>query len=291
MAVELALNTMNYGNAVPFARALDGLAKAGFKFVGLGASHENKRIGSGAMSDAEIRDVAKQLQERGLKANVSLCFEVHIGPDDSVAKFKRELDVMAALGIQRSIIGGPWYYKNWPTELYAPDVWKTACDQFYGCMDQILPHAEKLGVVICIKPHTGLVGHSGLVRPVLQRLKSPSLQICWDAGNVSFYEGICPDPGLDKIVPAIKSVCLKDHKGERAHPVFPPLGEGNVDHDEFFGVLAKGGFNDVLMIERLGIREGEKELTPEQVDERGAKTVGMLTPLLKKHFGARFSSH
>ena len=283
MPIVLACNTLNYA-AFSFTRALDGIARAGFKFVGLGATHENKRYCSGTMTDAEVRATASQIAERGLSVNSCLCFEVHLGPDDSIAKFKRELDVLAALNCRRAIIGGPWYYKKWPTEIHAPEEWQKICAQFYHAMDQILPHAEKLGIVICVKPHTGLVAHSGLVRPVLQRLKSPSLQICWDAGNVSFYEGICPDPGLDKIAPSVRCVCLKDHLGERANPVFPPLGEGNVDHDELFAVLAKGGFNDVLMIERLGLREGEKEVTAEQYDERGAQAVAMLSPLIKKHF-------
>ena len=284
MAIELACSTLNYA-AFPFLRALDGIARAGFKFVGIGATHENKRYGSGAMSDAEVREMAVQLGDRGLKANSCLSFEVHLGPaEESVAKFKRELEVLAVLGCTRAIIGGPWYYKKWPTEIHAPEEWQKICAQFYACMDQVLPHAEALGIVICVKPHTGLVAHSGLVTPVLKRLHSPSLKICWDAGNVSFYEGIRPDPGLPAVAPSVRCVCLKDHLGERANPVFPPLGEGNVNHDELFGVLAKGGFDDVLMIERLGVRDGEKDLPSEEFDVRGAQAIAFLTPLIRKHF-------
>jgi sugar phosphate isomerase/epimerase len=287
MPIELACNTLNYA-ATSFTRALEGIARAGFKYVGVGATHEKKRYPNYQISETELREMKSRIDACGLKVNSCLCFEVHIGPDESVDQFRRELDNLAALGCKRAIIGGPWYYAKWPTEIYAPDVWQRACDQFYSCMDKILPHAEKLGIVICVKPHTGLVAHSGRVREVRERLRSPSLSICWDAGNVSFYEGVCPDPGLDKVAPFVRAVCLKDHKGPRAHPVFPPLGEGNVDHDEFFGVLAKGGFNDVLMIERLGVREGET-LTPEQIDERGVQSIEFLTPLLKKHFGTSAS--
>jgi sugar phosphate isomerase/epimerase len=284
MPIELSCNTLNY-SAFSFTRALEGIARAGFSHLGVGATHDKKRFPSWQSSADDVREIGKQIAANGLRVNSCLCFEVHIGPDESVAQFKRELDNLAALNCKRAIIGGPWYYPKWPTEIMAPDAWQRACDQFYFCMDKILPHAEQLGIVICVKPHTGLVAHSGLVKPVLQRLQSSSLKICWDAGNVSFYEGICPDPGLDKVVHAVRCVCLKDHKGPRAHPVFPPLGEGNVDHDEFFAVLAKGGFNDVMMIERLGVREGEENLTAEQMDERGVRALTVLKPLLKKHFG------
>jgi sugar phosphate isomerase/epimerase len=282
MPIELACNTLNYA-AFPFQRALEGIARAGFKFLGVGATHEKKRWPSYQMSADDVREMERRVRDCGLTVNSCLCFEFHVGPPESVEQFKRELDVLAQLGCKRAIIGGPWYYTKWPTEIRAPEDWQRGCDEFYGCMDKILPHAEKLGVIICVKPHTGLVAHSGLVKPVLDRLKSPSLAICWDAGNVSFYEGICPDPGLDKVAPSVRVICLKDHKGPRAHPVFPPPGEGNVDHDEYFGVLARGGFKDVMMIERLGVREGET-LTAEQFDERGVKAINFLTPLIKKHF-------
>jgi len=279
MPVELACNTMNY--ATSFQRALEGISRAGFKFIGVGAYHDSKRYPN-RNSDDDVREMNTLVRDCGLKVNSCLCFDIHIGPEN-LDQFRRELDALAAVGCQRAIIGGPWYYKNWPNEIRPPDEWERACTEFYGCMDKILPHAEKLGVIICVKPHTGLVAHSGRVREVLDRLKSPSLAICWDAGNVSFYEGVCPDPGLDKVAPAVRVICLKDHKGPRAHPLFPPLGEGNVDHDEYFGVLAKGGFKDPMMIERLGLRDGEK-LTPEQSDERAVNTIKFLTPLLKKHF-------
>ena len=285
MAIELSCNTLNYAE-FPFQRALDGIARAGFKFVGLGATHDKVRFPHLGMNETEIAAVRNQIESAGLRANACLCFAIEIGPDESVDAFKRELDVLAALGISRAIIGGPWYYKKWPTEIEAPDAWQQRCARWYACMDKILPHAEKLGVVVTVKPHTGLVAHSGRVREVLQRLPSAALRICWDAGNVSFYEGVCPDPGLEKIANSISAVCLKDHKGPRANPVFPPLGEGNVDHDEFFAILARRGFRDVMMIERLGIRESESPLSAEQLDKRGAKTIAFLTPLLKKHFNA-----
>ena len=277
MAIELSCNTLNYA-AFPFQRALEGIARSGFKFVGLGATHETVRFPNVSMSDSAVADLRGQIESAGLRANACLCFAIEIGVDESVASFKRELDILAALGITRAIIGGPWYYKKWPTEIEAPDAWQQRCERWYACMDKILPHAEKLGIVITVKPHTGLVAHSGRVREVLQRLPSSSLRICWDAGNVSFYEGVCPDPGLEKIANSISAVCLKDHKGPRAHPVFPPLGEGNVDHDEFFAILARRGVRDVVMIERLGVRESEQALSAEQLDERGVRTIEFLTP-------------
>jgi len=281
--VQLACSTLNY-SAFSFERALEGIKRAGYDYVGIGCNHENVRMPSPKMNEAQFKDCKKLIDDSGLKANSALCFETHIGGENSVELWKREIDLLAQLGCKRLITGGPWYYVKWPTEIMAPDKWQALCNDYYKAADEILLHAEKAGSIICLKPHTGLVAHSGKVREVLERLKSSSLKICWDAGNVSFYEGVCPDPGLDKVAPHVTAICLKDHKGPRAHPLFPPLGEGQVDHDEYFGVLAKGGGLDTMMIERLGVREGET-LTVEQIDQRAKRTLEFLTPLLKKHFG------
>jgi sugar phosphate isomerase/epimerase len=282
--IQLACSTLNY-NAFSFQRAIEGIKGAGYEYISIGINHEKKhKIPNHRMSDREIGELNKQIKDQGLKVNSALSFEFHIGDADSVTFFQRELDQLAALGCHRVIIGGPWYYTKWPTEIKAPERYEAECEAFYSAMEKILPRAEALKTIVCVKPHTGLCGHSGRVREVLKRLPSASLKVCWDAGNVSFYEGVCPDLGLPAIVPEIRAICLKDHKGLRAHPVFPPLGEGNVDHDEYFAILARGGFEGPMMIERLGIREGEHPLTPEQLDERGARVLQFLTPMLEKHF-------
>src|SRR5579864_2877187 len=123
MPVELACNTMNYTTS--FQRALEGISRAGFKFIGIGAKHEDKRYPN-RHSDDDIRQMNTLVRDHGLKVNSCLCFDIHIGPDESVDQFKKELDALAAVGCRRAIIGGPWYYKKWPTEIYAPDEWERA---------------------------------------------------------------------------------------------------------------------------------------------------------------------
>jgi len=282
--IELACSTLNYA-AFPFQRALAGIRRAGYDYISFGTAHDGVHIPNPEMTDAEIADLGKQIEDHGLQARSGLIgHTVRVEAEGGVDAFLRELDQFKALGCRRLVTAGPWYYAKWPNELKPPDQWQADCDAWYAAVEKVLPRAEELGIIICPKPHTGLCGHSGRVLEVLKRLPSPALQVCWDAGNVSFYEGICPDLGLDKIARHIKCVCLKDHKGPRANPLFPPLGEGNVDHDEYFGILAAAGFDGVMMIERLGLRQGEGKRTPEQIDERAALMLEFLEPLLEKHF-------
>jgi sugar phosphate isomerase/epimerase len=115
----------------------------------------------------------------------------------------------------------------------------------------------------------------------VQRLKSPYLKVAWDAGNVSFYEGIYPDPDLPDLAPEVKAVCIKDHLGLRGDANFPVPGQGQIDHEQMFRTLFAAGFNGPLAIERVDGRS-EKKLTPEVVDERLAAAHRHLVPILDR---------
>lgn len=290
--IQLACSLLNYAQH-PFERALEGAARAGFQYITLGGEHpvssgatEKHRPLHGRMTDAAVTVLADKIRGAGLTAAGGLIgLEIHLEEPGGLELYTRELEVYAALGCKRLIGLGPWYYTQWPTTIKAPDRWQAECSRYFELLDGLRAKVETLGLTICIKPHTGLCAHSGLVEPTMRRLNAPCYQVCWDAGNVSFYEGICPDLGLGAVMKYVKAVCLKDHQGPRANPVFPPLGEGNIDHDEYFRVLARGGFGGLMTIERLGVRAGET-LTADQIDRRGNDMLTFLSPLLQKHFSS-----
>ena len=89
-------------------------------------------------------------------------------------------------------------------------------------------------MTITLKPHTGITATAKACIEVTRRIVSDRLQICWDAGNVSFYEGIHPDPDLPDLAPRVKAVCIKDHLGLRGDANFPVPGQGQVDHERMF---------------------------------------------------------
>jgi sugar phosphate isomerase/epimerase len=116
---------------------------------------------------------------------------------------------------------------------------------------------------------------------VVKRIVSPRLKITWDAGNVSFYEGVHPDPDLPDLAPQVKAVCIKDHLGLRGDANFPVPGQGQVDHELMFRTLFSAGFNGPMAVERVDGRDGGK-LSPEVVDERLAAANRYLVPLLDR---------
>ena len=106
-------------------------------------------------------------------------------------------------------------------------------------------------MTITLKPHTGITATAKACIEVTRRIVSDRLQICWDAGNVSFYEGIHPDPDLPDLAPRVRAVCIKDHLGLRGDANFPVPGQGQVDHELMFRTLFAAGFSGPLALERV----------------------------------------
>ena len=116
---------------------------------------------------------------------------------------------------------------------------------------------------------------------VLKRVQSPWLKLAWDAGNISYYEGIYPDPDLPDLASQVKAVCIKDHLGLRGDENFPIPGHGNVDHELMFRTLFAAGFSGPLAIERVDGRDGfGNKAAPNVVDQRLMAAHQYLAPLL-----------
>lgn len=196
-------------------------------------------------------------------------------------KYLAELDLCADFGIPVMIGGGPWYFQKFPNLPKRNVVWQKEVADFYTALEKAVKHAEDVKVTIALKPHTGITATAKACLEVVQRIVSPRLRICWDAGNVSFYEGLYPDPDLADISRHVVAVCVKDHLGGRAAPNFPVPGQGQIDHPAMFQTLFAAGFDGPMGVERVEGQESGK-LTPEQLEQRLAAAYQYLSPLLER---------
>jgi sugar phosphate isomerase/epimerase len=193
-----------------------------------------------------------------------------------------ELDLCAEMGIRTVIGTGPWYFTKGITVPKRAKDWATEVDVFYGFLERAVRHAEKAGITITLKPHTGITAIAKTCMEIVKRLPSPHLKICWDAGNVSFYEGIYPDPDLPDLAPDVKAVCVKDHKGLRGEGNFPVPGMGQIDHEAMFRTLFKAGFAGPVALERVDGSDNAAKMPAELIDERIAQARAYLEPLLER---------
>jgi hypothetical protein len=168
--------------------------------------------------------------------------------------------------------------------------WEKELAAYYPALEKLVRHAESAGVTIVMKPHTGISANAKTCMALLKRIPSERLKICWDAGNVSFYEGIHPDPDLPELAPQVKAVCVKDHLGLRGEVNFPTPGQGQIDHEQLFRTLFGAGFNGPMGIERLNGRTKGK-LAPEAVDERLADARALVRTATSEIRPSRPPSH
>lgn len=280
---QFGCETLPY-RAQTFERALEGIRKAGYKYVMPTPTHAGKPVFTTALTAAERASLRRQISDAGLTPFMSFVgLGSGLSNEEGLTKYLQELDLCAEFGI-RTVVGiGPWYYTKFPTVPKRARDWERETDAYYALLEKGVRHAETIGMTITLKPHTGITANAKACLEVVKRIPSERLKISWDAGNVSFYEGIYPDPDLPDLAPHVKSVCIKDHLGGRAEANFPVPGEGQIDHDLMFKILFGAGFNGPIAVERADGKDNAAKMDPAVIDERLAAARANLVPILEKY--------
>ena len=233
----------------PFAEALAGIRGAGFDCVGVWPLHEDDDILGFEGTDA-AKEVARIIAGEGLNPTV-LFGRVCPLDDQTVEKFKVRIDQAAELGADEVLSIAPWPYSQGIDVKRPEDEWNEEVERFYQHLAPVAKHAEDVGMMIAYKPHTGLTATAAECLDLVKRADSPVVQISYDPGNVSFYEGVDPAGDVRKIAEHTVSICVKDHVGARGNPEFPNPGKGEVDFGSIFRTLGEAGFSGPATVEKL----------------------------------------
>jgi sugar phosphate isomerase/epimerase len=272
-----------YGS-VPLDDAMQRIRKAGYRYISMAPKHGADIVYSPDLSKPERARMLRRIRDLGVEPFLSLGgFSGDPQTEAGLEKYMAQLDLCADYEIPVMVGAGPWYYQKFPNLPKRELDWQEEVSRFYAGLEKALRHAESVRVIIALKPHTGITARGRDCMQVLKRIQSPWLKIAWDAGNISFYEGIYPDPDLPDVAPHVCAVCIKDHLGLRGEANFPVPGQGNVDHEVMFRTLFAAGFNGPMAIERVDGKDGgSRKLTPEIVDQRLTAAYQYLDPLLDR---------
>ncbi len=262
MSVQLGAMTLPF-RGYSYERALDGVAAAGFRHVCIGLPHEGRPVPHQDDEAAIFNQAVDLARKRGLEPIMYFCL-AHAHHDGGEAAWMR--------GVGRAASAGITHVLGMGTSSYLPGFRgkrahaEQALDEqrWLEVMRQVCGEAHAEGVTILVKPHTGNTATAMECRHTVEAVGSSALGICYDPGNVRFYEGVDPTADLPLIAHRVKAMCLKDHRGPRFHHDFPPPGEGAIDHAVIFGILAGVGFSGPLMIERV---DGTQDASRMEFDE------------------------
>lgn len=237
----------------PFEKALKGLAEAGFRYICVGLPHQRQFVPHPNDDEARLRLIVDACARRSLQPIMYFCLS-HAEHDNGQEAWMKALHHAATMEIPYVLGLGTWSFKD-PHDLMAgkkPHAQQAAEeDHWQVVMRPICDEATRLFINIVIKPHSGNTATALECRHLIAAMRHPALGICYDAGNVHFYEGVEAQTDLPLVAHHVNALCLKDHLGPRFHQDFPPPGEGSVNYEALFEILRKTNFTGPMMIERV----------------------------------------
>ena len=256
----------------PLDRALDGIASAGFRYFGLRPGHPDGQHLPAAPRPEDFRQLERRIERRGL--TLSLVFSPDSARDPRGA-LVQDIENVARLNCELLLIFAPSPSPRFAERRIDEMAWFTEVASWFDAMSVPIRRAEELGVTLVLKPHGGVAGTGRDLAAIIDRLGSTAVRVCYDAGNIAYYEGVAPEVDLETVATLVRGVCIKDHRGGQGVVDFPVPGEGEIDHRALFRILERTGFEGPCLVERIdGLR------TPEDVDSALTKSRLFLESIL-----------
>ncbi len=220
--------------------ALDAIAEAGFKHVGLMTTKPPAGLViSSATTPDEAARVGEEVKKRGLQvANVYAgdFFSADLGA--GAKALRRMIDNCAAAGSPGLMLGGTGDPKHH--------------DNYYRTVAACCNYAAMRKVGLSVKPHGGLNATGLQCREVVEFVGHRNFGLWYDPGNIYYYSNGELDPVDDAATVGglVVGMSVKDYLPPKNVDVTP--GTGKVDFAAVMARLKKGGFtHGPLIVETL----------------------------------------
>jgi len=211
--------------------ALDGIAEAGYRYVGL-MTHKGKSwILINVDTPAEEVDaIAQEVKQRGLKT-VSIYggdFPVKESVTAGITGLKTLIDHCRICSCPNLLLGGT----------NDPELAKPYYEVVAACCDD----AARKGIGMSIKPHGGTNATGAVCRKLVEQVGKPNFGIWYDPGNIFYYSDGKRDPVGDcaDVDGLVVGMSVKDFLPPKEVMVTP--GRGKVDFAAVMKRLRDGGF-------------------------------------------------
>lgn len=239
--------------------ALDAIAEAGFKHVGLMTTKPPMRL---VISAATALDDAQRIGEECRKRGLAIA-SIYGGDipatkslEAATEALRKLIDNCAAAGAANLLMGGtsdPKAYDNYYKAIAA------CCDYAAG---------KKLG--ISVKPHGGLNATGPQCRKTIEQVNHPAFRLWYDPGNIFYYSDAKLDPVDDAatVDGLVVGMSVKDYKHPKNVALTP--GTGQVNFPAVMARLKKGGFTSGPLIIETLLSGGDLKQTLEEAKKAKA---------------------
>jgi sugar phosphate isomerase/epimerase len=220
--------------------ALDAMAEAGFKYVGLMTTNIKQWVMIKTTTPIEeVQAMSDAARKRGLKVlSVYGDFSVTDSLEAGIRGLKQLIDDSAICSCPNLMLGGTTDEKLY--QLY------------YKTITECCDYAAAKGVGLSIKPHGGQNATGAQCRKAIDLVGKKNFRLWYDPGNVFYYSDGKLDPVADAatVDGLLVGMSVKDFRPPKE--VLVNIGAGKVDFPAVFARLKKGGFtHGPLIIECL----------------------------------------
>jgi len=251
---QIACMTYVY-RSFPLQRALEGIAKSGYRYVAWGTEHveaDGKRVPviAPAAPASEAKKLGDRCRDLGLHP-VMMFSMVYPEHRNALDVLKQRIEQAHAAGMPQVLIFGH-------TENGGRALW---LERF-----RVLgPLARAAGVLLVIKQHGGETGTGAACAEVVRAISDEGVKVNYDAGNVMDYLNIDPVPDLKACAAEVRSFCIKDHRNFPKDEDCGP-GYGEIDHYKLLAPVAFTGRPMPLCCENISVPLLPRPSTPEGID-------------------------
>jgi L-ribulose-5-phosphate 3-epimerase len=236
MQNNLAGDTNSY-HTYALDDALEGIAKAGFKYVELSAVRGWTEHVPLEATAADITEIKAKLAHWGLTPS-ALSGHSDLTTAAGLADGKKAIDLTEKFGltIMNTAVGGH----------YSEDEDKSA---FMRHIHELADYAAKRGIVVALEVHGDIMATGTLSIPLIQEIGRANVGINYDTANCVFYGGVQAVDDIGPCVPYLKHIHLKDKRGGARVWDFPAVGEGPVDFKRILRILEDGKYKGPFSVE------------------------------------------
>jgi sugar phosphate isomerase/epimerase len=222
---------------------LKGIAEAGFKYVELSASHEwQSHIDVEKITNEDIKQLKKLLEKYELTP-IGISAHCDLTCREGFEAFLRRMDFAKEFNIEFLITGtGKWIDDK-------------DLDNFYKNIEDISEYAKKNSQLVTLETHgDGKSGESHtdsgkLYLPIIKHINKKNVRVCYDTGNVIYYQAVRPEDDIFHIAKYIGYIHLKDKNYGRGVWNFPAIGQGTIKFSRIFDTLKNVGYSGPLSVE------------------------------------------
>lgn len=266
---QVACMTYVY-RSFPLQRALEGIAKSGYRYVAWGTEHVEEggrrvRVLPDTATAAEAKRLGDRCRDLGLQPLMmfSLVYPEH----------KNALDVLKRRIEQAHAAGMPQVLTFGHTENGAYPLW---IERFR----QLGPLARAAGVTLVVKQHGGETGTGVACAKVVREVDDEGVKVNYDAGNVMDYLNVDPIPDLKACAEEVRSFCIKDHRNFPKDEDCGP-GYGEIDHYRLLHPVAFTGRKMPLCCENIAVPLLPRPTRPEGVDAEARRAREFLEAVIQ----------